>query len=70
MVYSLSKSAAGWPAEDVRRAQSPECLSLVADDFAASFDAARQRMLEELGDGWENATAALRVETAEQAETA
>jgi hypothetical protein len=49
LVYSLSKKAAGWPAEDVQRAQSPESFSLVADDWSTIIEAARQRMQDELG---------------------
>lgn len=50
LVYSLSKKAAGWPAEDVKRAQSPESFSLVADDWSSIVDLARKRMEEELGE--------------------
>ena len=52
LVYSLSKKAEGWPAEDVQRAQSPESFSLVADDWSAIIEAARQRMEAELGPDW------------------
>ena len=47
LVYSLSKKSAGWPAEDVKRAQSPESLSLVADDWSTVIEAARGRMEEQ-----------------------
>jgi hypothetical protein len=49
LVYSLSKKAAGWPAEDVKRAQSPESFSLVADDWSSVMELARKRMEEEIG---------------------
>jgi hypothetical protein len=57
LVYSLSKKAAGWPAEDVKRAQSPESFSLVADDWSAILEPARQRMEAELGADWQPAGA-------------
>lgn len=51
LIYSLSKKSAGWPAEDVRRAQSPESLSLAADDWSTVIEPARVRMaLELVGD--------------------
>jgi hypothetical protein len=53
LVYSLSKKAAGWPAEDVKRAQSPESFSLVADDWSTIVEPARKRMEEELGADWQ-----------------
>jgi len=53
LVYSLSKKAAGWPAEDVKRAQSPESFSLVADDWSTILEPARTRMEEELGADWQ-----------------
>jgi hypothetical protein len=53
LVYSLSKKAAGWPADDVARAQSPESFSLVADDWATVVEPARKRMEEELGTDWQ-----------------
>jgi hypothetical protein len=53
LVYSLSKKAAGWPAEDVKRAQSPESFSLVADDWSTILEPARKRMEEELGADWQ-----------------
>jgi hypothetical protein len=59
LVYSLSKKAAGWPAEDVRRAQSPESFSLVADDWTTVAEPARQRMEEELGADWQPAGGSL-----------
>jgi hypothetical protein len=52
LVYSLRKKADGWPAEDVKRAQSPESFSLVADDWSTIIEPARGRMVEELGDDW------------------
>jgi hypothetical protein len=53
LVYSLSKKAAGWPAEDVKRAQSPESFSLVADDWSSIIEPARKRMEAELGADWQ-----------------
>jgi hypothetical protein len=53
LVYSLSKKAVGWPAEDVKRAQSPETFSLVADDWSSVIESARLRMQEELGADWQ-----------------
>ncbi|HVZ09247.1 ATP-binding protein [Rhodopila sp.] len=58
LVYSLSKKAAGWPAEDVRRAQSPESFSLVADDWSSMVEPSRLRMREELGADWQPAETA------------
>jgi hypothetical protein len=55
LVYSLSKKAAGWPAEDVKRAQSPESFSLVADDWSSVMELARKRMEEALGPDWQPA---------------
>jgi hypothetical protein len=49
LVYSLSKKAAGWAAEDVKRAQSPESFSLIADDWTSIVELARKRMEDELG---------------------
>ncbi|PPQ27720.1 ATP-binding protein [Rhodopila globiformis] len=57
LVYSLSKKAAGWPAEDVKRAQSPETFSLVADDWSSVIESARLRMQEDLGTDWQAAKA-------------
>ncbi len=53
LVYSLSKKAAGWPAEDVKRAQSPESFSLVADDWSTVVEPARTRMEADLGADWQ-----------------
>jgi hypothetical protein len=52
LIYSLSKKAAGWPAEDVKRAQSPESFSLIADDWATIVEPARKRMEADLGADW------------------
>jgi hypothetical protein len=49
VVYSLAKKGAGWRAEEVTRSQSPECLSLVADDWLGLMDMARYRLAETLG---------------------
>jgi hypothetical protein len=43
----------------VRRAQSPESFSLVADDWSSMIDAARLRMEEDLGDDWQSSDALL-----------
>jgi hypothetical protein len=43
LVYSLAKKAIGWRPEEVTRAQSPESLSLVADDWVGSMEIARVR---------------------------
>jgi hypothetical protein len=53
LVYSLSKKAAGWPADDVKRAQSPESFSLVADDWSTVVEPARARMETDLGSDWQ-----------------
>jgi hypothetical protein len=50
LIYSLTKKAAGWPAEDVKRAQSPESFSLVADDWQEVMETARLRMADALGE--------------------
>lgn len=50
LVYSLAKKALGWRPEDVTRGQSPESLSLVADDWVSSMDMARQRFQDLLGE--------------------
>ena len=50
LIYSVTKKAAGWPAEDVKRAQSPESFSLVADDWQGVMETARLRMAEALGE--------------------
>jgi hypothetical protein len=43
VVYSLAKKALGWRPEEVMRGQSPESLSLVADDWVGWLDLARIR---------------------------
>ncbi len=43
LVYSLAKKGLGWRPEEVTRGQSPESLSLVADDWAGLMDTARVR---------------------------
>jgi hypothetical protein len=43
VVYSLAKKAIGWRPEDVARAQSPESLSLLADDWVSLMDTALVR---------------------------
>jgi hypothetical protein len=49
LVYSLTKKSAGWSADEVQRTQSPESLSLVADDWSVLLEPARTRMRETLG---------------------
>jgi hypothetical protein len=58
LIYSLTKKAAGWPAEDVKRAQSPESFSLVADDWQAVMETARLRMAEALSEDTSQSLAA------------
>jgi hypothetical protein len=48
LVYSLAKKALGWRPEDVMRGQSPESLSLVADDWSSMMDTARVRFQDAL----------------------
>jgi hypothetical protein len=48
LVYSLSKKGLGWRPEDVNRGQSPESLSVVADDWAGLMQMARLRFQEAL----------------------
>jgi hypothetical protein len=48
VVYSLAKKGAGWRPEEVTRSQSPECLSLVADDWSGLLEMARHRLTEAL----------------------
>ncbi|MBW4023433.1 MAG: ATP-binding protein [Proteobacteria bacterium] len=43
LVYSLAKKDLGWRPEEVARGQSPESLSLVADDWAGLMETARLR---------------------------
>ncbi|MBB2201137.1 ATP-binding protein [Gluconacetobacter tumulisoli] len=44
LVYSLAKRGAGWHPEEVNRAQSPECLTLVADDWHNMLDIGQRRL--------------------------
>jgi hypothetical protein len=48
LVFTLAKKAAGWTAEDVRRAQSPESLSLAADDWLLMLEPASMRLREQM----------------------
>ena len=48
VIYSLSKKALGWRPEEVSRSQSTESLSLIADDWAAAMDMARDRYQDQL----------------------
>lgn len=49
VVYSLGKKLSGWLPEEIVRAQSPEALSIVADDYLPLLPLMRQRMAELLG---------------------
>jgi hypothetical protein len=53
LAHSLAKKAAGWPVDDIARAQSPESFSLVADDWLMVIDSARARMEGDLGSDWQ-----------------
>jgi len=57
LAHSLAKKAAGWPADDIARAQSPESFSLVADDWLMVIDSARARMEGDLGADWQTEAA-------------
>jgi hypothetical protein len=50
LVYSLAKKSLGWRAEDVTRGQSPESLSLLADDWIGLMDGARLRFQDALAE--------------------
>ncbi|MFC0219824.1 tetratricopeptide repeat protein [Pseudochelatococcus lubricantis] len=49
VIYSLGKKAVGWLPDEISRVQSPESLSIVADDYAPLLPAAHQRMAAMLG---------------------
>ncbi len=49
LAFSLAKKSAGWPVGDIAKAQTPEALSLVADDYLPLLGPARRRMAEALG---------------------
>lgn len=49
VVYSLGKKTAGWLPEEVARVQSPESLSIVADDYTSVLPIVQQRMALLLG---------------------
>ncbi|MBE7159402.1 MAG: tetratricopeptide repeat protein, partial [Rhodospirillales bacterium] len=49
LVFTLGKREAGWAGEDTARAQSPESLSIVADDHLLLLPAARGRLANALG---------------------
>jgi tetratricopeptide (TPR) repeat protein len=49
IVYGLGKRAFGWRPEEIEKVQSPECLSIAADDYAMVLEPARRRMAEMLG---------------------
>ncbi len=44
LIYTLGKKTTGWAPEDINRAQSPESLSLAADDYSLLIDSARRRL--------------------------
>jgi hypothetical protein len=44
VVYSMAKKKLGWRAEEVARAQSPESLSLAADDWSGMMVAGQSRL--------------------------
>jgi hypothetical protein len=49
VVYALAKQLnREWSSEDVERAQSPESLSLAADDYVDALQNARRRMSQAL----------------------
>ncbi|GAB0119168.1 ATP-binding protein [Acidisoma sp. 7E03] len=48
VVFSMAKKKLGWRTEEVVRAQSPESLSLAADDWLGLMDVAQTRMAEAL----------------------
>lgn len=48
LIFSLTKKAEGWTGQQVQSAQSPESLSLVADDWAVFLEPARDAMAEAL----------------------
>jgi tetratricopeptide (TPR) repeat protein len=45
LIYTLTKSAEGWSNDDIARAQSPECLTVVADNYESSLQAAQRRLV-------------------------
>ena len=49
LAHTLAKKSAGWQPEEVSRSQSPEALSIVADDCLALLGPVRRRMAETLG---------------------
>lgn len=49
LAYSLAKKSAGWTPAEIDRAQSPEALSLIADDYSSLLGPVRRRMAEALG---------------------
>jgi tetratricopeptide (TPR) repeat protein len=50
LIFTMRKSSLGWTAEEVSRAQSPECLTLVADNYALLMPIARRRLAEMIGE--------------------
>ncbi|WP_431283394.1 tetratricopeptide repeat protein [Humitalea sp. 24SJ18S-53] len=49
LIHSLGKQQMGWTAEEAAAVQTPECLSLLLDDYETLKPAARQRMARQLG---------------------
>ncbi|WP_424363288.1 tetratricopeptide repeat protein [Methylocystis parvus] len=49
IAYGLSKKALGWTPEEISKVQSPEALSLIADDYSALLPMLRRRIAERLG---------------------
>ena len=60
LIYSLTKKSAGWSADEVQRTQSPESLSLVADDWSVLLEPARTRMKDALGIGEQSTASPVR----------
>jgi tetratricopeptide (TPR) repeat protein len=44
LLYSMTKKAEGWSDDDIARAQSPEALTLVADNYQVALMGAHRRM--------------------------
>lgn len=49
VIHSMGKQRLGWSAEEAAAVQSPECLSLMLDDYELLKPAARERMSRLLG---------------------
>jgi hypothetical protein len=48
VVYSMAKKKLGWRTEEIARAQSPESLSLAADDWSGMMEAGQSRLQDAL----------------------